>query len=236
MKNEVKAEVDEIVASGGRRPHLCVLLVGKDAARISSESIKLPESTSQKTLLQVIDKLNKNQEVDGILVQLPVPGHINERSVCNAIDPSKDVDGFHTVNIGRFCADQQAFVPATPAGVMEIIRRTADATTTICHRYTPPEQLTVFTKTADILVVATGIPNLITADMVKEGVAVIDIGINRIKDEKTGKIKLVGDVDFEGVSKKASYITPVPGGVGPITVAMLMKNTMKAYRKEINFD
>lgn len=287
IKDEIKTEIDQIVADGKRRPKLMVVRVGEDPASktyiknkikaceytgIESESIILPQTVSEAELLDIIDKQNKDDSIDGILVQLPVPEHITERKVCNAVTPSKDVDGFNVINVGRFCSDQMTFIPATPSGVMEVIRRTGietfgknavvcgrsknvgmptamllhadgkyetkagDATVTICHRYTPPEQLHVFTKTADIIVVATGIPKLITADMVKEGVAVIDIGINRIVDEKTGKTRLVGDVDFEEVSKKASYITPVPGGMGPMTVAMLMKNTMMAYKKEINFD
>ncbi|XP_060084105.1 bifunctional methylenetetrahydrofolate dehydrogenase/cyclohydrolase, mitochondrial-like [Ylistrum balloti] len=287
MKDEVKAEIEGFVAEGRRPPNLCVIQVGEDPASkayvsnkikackytgITSEKINLPVETTEEHLLSLIQEKNDSDEVDGLLVQLPVPEHITERKVCNAVHPSKDVDGFNVINIGKFCSDQKSFVPATPAGVMEILRRSGietfgknavvcgrsknvgmplamllhadgiyetkagDATTTICHRYTPPEQLRVFTKTADILVVAVGIPGLITADMVKEGVAVIDIGINRVKDEATGKMKLVGDVDFDGVSEKAGYITPVPGGVGPITVAMLMKNTLSAYKKEITFD
>ncbi|VDI37892.1 methylenetetrahydrofolate dehydrogenase(NAD+) / 5,10-methenyltetrahydrofolate cyclohydrolase [Mytilus galloprovincialis] len=287
IKDEVKNEIDEVVASGKRRPKLIVIRVGEDPASktyvknkikaceytgIESESITLPTTVSEDELLNLINKQNNDDSVDGILVQLPVPEHITERKVCNAVTPSKDVDGFNVINVGRLCSDQMTFIPATPAGVMEVIRRTGietfgknavvcgrsknvgmpcamllhadgkyetqagDATVTLCHRYTPPEQLPVFTKTADILVVACGIPKLITADMVKEGATVIDIGINRIVDEKTGKTKLVGDVDFEEVAKKAGYITPVPGGMGPMTVAMLMKNTMMAYKKEINFD
>ncbi|XP_074648303.1 bifunctional methylenetetrahydrofolate dehydrogenase/cyclohydrolase, mitochondrial-like [Tubulanus polymorphus] len=287
IKHEVKEEVDVMVAAGERRPHLSVILVGDDPAShtyvrnkvkacqftgISSETVRLPDTISQKELLHRINDFNSNPDVDGLLVQLPVPRHINERAVCNAVCPSKDVDGFHLMNVGRFCTDLDALLPATPAGVMELIRRSGietfgknavvcgrsknvgmplaillhgdgvgetdagDATTTICHRYTPPDQLRAFVKMADILVVATGIPGLITGDMVKEGVAVIDVGINRIKDEQTGKYKLVGDVDFEGVSEKASYITPVPGGVGPMTVAMLMKNTLKAAKRVIVYD
>ncbi|KAK3090750.1 hypothetical protein FSP39_014327 [Pinctada imbricata] len=287
IKDEVKLEIDQLVAAGGRHPMLTVVLVGEDPASqtyiknkmkactytgIESRSIFLPAETTESELLKTIDDLNNDDSVDGILVQLPVPDHITERKVCNAVAPHKDVDGFNVINVGRFCSDQMTFIPATPAGVMEMIRRTGietfgknavvcgrsknvgmplamllhadgkyetnagDATTTICHRYTPPEQLPVFTKTADIVVVATGIPKLITADIIKEGATIIDVGINRIKDEKTGKTKLVGDVDFEEVSKKAGYITPVPGGVGPMTVAMLTKNTLMAYKKEINFD
>lgn len=287
IKDEVKQEVNQIVARGRRQPHLTVILVGDDAASktyiknkfkaaeytgIKSELINLPADTKEEELLAHINELNRNDDVDGLLVQLPVPEHITEKRVMNSVAPHKDVDGFHTLNVGRFCVDEKAFIPATPAGVMEMLRRegietfgknavvcgrsknvgmpiamllhadgvyetnAGDATTTICHRYTPHEQLRVFTKTADIIVVATGIPGLITADMIKEGCAVIDVGINRVKDEQTGKMKIVGDVDFETVRQKAGYITPVPGGVGPMTVAMLMKNTLLAYKKEIKFD
>ncbi|XP_053392925.1 bifunctional methylenetetrahydrofolate dehydrogenase/cyclohydrolase, mitochondrial-like [Mercenaria mercenaria] len=287
IKDEVKEEVAKITATGKRPPHLSVILVGENPASktyvknkfkaaeytcINSELINLPADTKEEELLSLINKLNNDDNVDGVLVQLPVPDHITEKRVMNSVAPHKDVDGFHTLNVGCFCVDEKAFIPATPAGVMEMLRRTGietfgknavvcgrsknvgmplamllhadgkyetkagDATTTICHRYTPPEQLRNFTKTADIIIVATGIPGLVTADMIKEGCTVIDIGINRVKDERTGKMKLVGDVDFEDVSKKAGYITPVPGGVGPMTVAMLMKNTLQAYKKEINFD
>lgn len=287
IKNEVKEEVDDIIAKGNRPPHLSVVQVGDDPASslyiknkitatkytgISSEVISLPERTSQEELLSLIDHMNQDDTVDGLLVQLPVPDHMVEKQVMNSVAPHKDVDGFHTLNVGCLCVDEKSFLPATPAGIMEILRRTGietfgknavvcgrsknvgmpiamllhadgmyetkagDATTTICHRYTPREQLEVFTKLADIIVVATGIPKLITADMVKEGVTIIDVGINKVKDEATGKMKLVGDVDFEGVKEKAGYITPVPGGVGPMTVAMLMKNTLTAYKREINFE
>ncbi|XP_064636865.1 bifunctional methylenetetrahydrofolate dehydrogenase/cyclohydrolase, mitochondrial-like [Lineus longissimus] len=286
MRQEVKEEVEQMLAAGERRPHLSVIIVGEDPASatyvknkikacegagITSETVRLPPEVTEGELLARVNDFNNDSDVDGILVQLPVPKHISERAVCNSIIPSKDVDGFHVINVGRFCTDLDALIPATPAGVMEMIRRSGietfgknavvcgrsknvgmpiamllhsdgigetdagDATTTICHRYTPPEELVRFTKSADILVVACGIPGLIKADMVKDGVAVIDIGINRVKDEKTGKFKLVGDVDFDGVSERASYITPVPGGVGPMTVAMLMKNTLKARKKVIGY-
>lgn len=234
---------------------------------INSETIVKPASISEEELLNLINKLNNDDNVDGLLVQLPLPEHIDERKVCNAVSPDKDVDGFHVINVGRMCLDQDSMLPATPWGVWEIIKRTGiptlgknvvvagrsknvgmpiamllhtdgaherpggDATVTISHRYTPKEQLKKHTILADIVVSAAGIPNLITADMIKEGAAVIDVGINRVQDPVTAKPKLVGDVDFEGVKKKASYITPVPGGVGPMTVAMLMKNTIIAAKK-----
>ncbi|KAG1654745.1 Bifunctional methylenetetrahydrofolate dehydrogenase/cyclohydrolase, mitochondrial [Nymphon striatum] len=284
IKKEIKLDIEKWVSNGNRHPHLSVVIVGEDPASatyvrnkvkaassvgITSETIVRPNSMQESELLQLIDSLNKDAAVDGILVQLPVPPHINERKVCNAISPLKDVDGFHTMNIGRFCQDLDAFIPCTPLGVMELLRRTGietlgknavvcgrsknvgmpifmllhadgigetkagDATTVMCHRYTPPEQLKNFCRMADIIVVATGIPGLIKADMVKEGVCVIDVGINRIVCPDTGKQRIVGDVDFKGVSEKASYITPVPGGVGPMTVAMLMKNTVLAATKQI---
>lgn len=284
---EIKHEVNAIWNAGHRPPHLTAILVGQDPASkayvknkfkaaeytgITSDLINLPETTTQQDLLSIINKLNKDDHVDGILIQLPVPEHIVEKKVMNAVAPHKDVDGFHTLNVGMFCVDEKAFIPATPAGVMEMLRRTGietfgknavvcgrsknvgmpiamllhangiydtkagDATTTICHRYTPPDQLSMHTRNADILVVATGIPGLIKGHMIREGCTVIDVGINRVKDAKTGKTRLVGDVDFESVKEKAGYITPVPGGVGPMTVAMLMKNTLLAYKKEISFD
>ncbi|XP_073425160.1 bifunctional methylenetetrahydrofolate dehydrogenase/cyclohydrolase, mitochondrial isoform X1 [Dendrobates tinctorius] len=282
IRQEARQEVEQWVAAGNKRPHLSVVLVGDNPAShsyvlnktraaadvgISSETILKSSSISQDELLDLINKLNSDRNVDGLLVQLPLPEHIDEREVCNAVIPDKDVDGFHVVNVGRMCLDQDSMLPATPWGVWEIIKRTGiptlgknvvvagrsknvgmpiamllhtdgrherpggDATVTISHRYTPKEQLKMHTIIADIVVAAAGIPNLITADMIKEGAAVIDVGINRVQDPITGKSKLVGDVDFEEVRKKASYITPVPGGVGPMTVAMLMKNTIIAAKK-----
>ncbi|XP_040898592.1 probable bifunctional methylenetetrahydrofolate dehydrogenase/cyclohydrolase 2 isoform X3 [Toxotes jaculatrix] len=292
------------------RPHLGVVLVGDDPASrtyvrnktraasilgISSDTVVRPSSVSQEELLELIDKMNRDWRVSGLLVQLPLPEHINERAVCNAIAPEKDVDGFHIVNIGKLCLDQRSMVPATPAAVWEIIKRAGietvgknvlvagrsknvgmpiamllhtdrnherpggDATVTIAHRCTPREQLKELTSLADIIIAAAGylshinmfsltsskspsfnkvtqicgVPGLITADMVKEGAAVIDVGINRIQDPNTGKLRLIGDVDFEGVKEKAGFITPVPGGVGPMTVAMLMKNTVTAARNAL---
>ncbi|NXT76715.1 MTDC protein, partial [Zapornia atra] len=282
IRQEARHEVEQWVAAGNKRPHLSVVLVGDNPAShsyvlnktkaaadvgISSETILRPASVSEEELLDLIGKLNNDANVDGLLVQLPLPEHIDERKICNAVTPDKDVDGFHVINVGRMCLDQYSMLPATPWGVWEIIKRTGiptlgknvvvagrsknvgmpiamllhtdgrherpggDATVTISHRYTPKEQLKQHTIRADIVVAAAGIPNLITADMIKEGAAVIDVGITRVQDPVTAKPKLVGDVDFEGVKKKASYITPVPGGVGPMTVAMLMKNTIIAAKK-----
>ncbi|XP_025941064.1 bifunctional methylenetetrahydrofolate dehydrogenase/cyclohydrolase, mitochondrial, partial [Apteryx rowi] len=282
IRQEARHEVEQWVAAGNKRPHLSVVLVGENPAShsyvlnktkaaadvgISSETILKPASITEEELLDLISKLNNDANVDGLLVQLPLPEHIDERKICNAVTPDKDVDGFHVINVGRMCLDQYSMLPATPWGVWEIIKRTGiptlgknvvvagrsknvgmpiamllhtdgrherpggDATVTISHRYTPKEQLKQHTIRADIVVAAAGIPNLITADMIKEGAAVIDVGITRVQDPVTAKPKLVGDVDFEGVKKKASYITPVPGGVGPMTVAMLMKNTIIAAKK-----
>ncbi|XP_056346563.1 bifunctional methylenetetrahydrofolate dehydrogenase/cyclohydrolase 2, mitochondrial-like isoform X2 [Oenanthe melanoleuca] len=279
---EVRRDVESWISAGNQRPHLTVVLVGDNPAShiyvrnkikaaaavgISSEIILRPKDISQEELLDMTVKLNRDSRVSGLLVQLPLPDHIDERAVCNAIAPEKDVDGFHIMNIGRLCLDQPSIIPATAAAVWEIIKRTGiqtfgknvlvagrsknvgmpiamllhtdgeherpggDATVTITHRYTPKEQLKVHTQLADIVIVAAGIPKLITTDMVKEGAAVIDVGINHIHDPLTGKTKLVGDVDFEEVKKKAAFITPVPGGVGPMTVAMLLKNTLLVTKK-----
>ncbi|EMP32960.1 Putative bifunctional methylenetetrahydrofolate dehydrogenase/cyclohydrolase 2 [Chelonia mydas] len=233
---------------GNKRPYLTVILVGDNPAShtyvrnkmkaaaavgICSEIILKPKDISQEELLDLTAKLNHDSRVNGILIQLPLPDHIDERTVCNIVAPEKDVDGFHIINIGRLCLDQPSVTPATAAAVWEIIKRIGDATVTITHRYTPKEQLKIHTQLADIIIVAAGIPKLITADMVKEGAAVIDVGINHIHDPLTRKTKLVGDVDFEEVKKKAGFITPVPGGVGPMTVAMLLKNTLITAKKLI---
>ncbi|XP_075705904.1 bifunctional methylenetetrahydrofolate dehydrogenase/cyclohydrolase 2, mitochondrial [Rhinoderma darwinii] len=285
IKQEVQKDVESWLTLGNNRPHLSVILVGDNPAShtyvknkikaattvgISSEVILKPSNVSQEELLDVISKLSDNSNVSGLLVQLPLPEHINERDICNAIAPEKDVDGFHIVNVGRLCLDQSSIIPATAAAVWEIIKRTGiktfgkhvvvagrsknvgmpismllhtdgrherpggDATVTITHRYTPKELLKSHTQIADIVIVAAGIPKLITADMIKDGAAIIDVGINHIEDPVTGKTILVGDVDFEEVKEKASYITPVPGGVGPMTIAMLLKNTLMVAKKRIN--
>ncbi|XP_053317594.1 bifunctional methylenetetrahydrofolate dehydrogenase/cyclohydrolase 2, mitochondrial [Spea bombifrons] len=284
IHKEVQKEVECWLTLGNKRPHLSVILVGESPAShtyvknkikaanfvgISNEVIQRPSNVSQEELLKVIAKLNNESSVSGLLVQLPLPDHINERAVCNAVAPEKDVDGFHIVNIGRLCLDQNSIIPATAGAVWEIIKRTGietfgknvvvagrsknvgmpismllhtdgkherpggDATVTITHRYTPKDLLKRHTQLADIVIVAAGIPKLITADMIKEGAAIIDVGINHIDDPITGRPMLVGDVDFEGVKEKAGFITPVPGGVGPMTVAMLLKNTLMAAKKLI---
>lgn len=214
---------------------------------IKSITKLLPSTTSEAELLKIINDLNNDDGVDGILVQLPLPDHISERKICNSVSCDKDVDGFNEKNVGRLCLDMNTLIPCTPLGVQELIKRSGietfgkhavvvgrsknvgmpimmllhadgrhdtcamDATVTICHRFTPPDELKKFCKFADIIVVAAGVPGLIRADMVKPGAAVIDVGLTRIKDEKTGKNKLVGDVDFEEVKKVAGLITPVPG-------------------------
>uniref|UniRef100_A0A147BH80 methenyltetrahydrofolate cyclohydrolase n=2 Tax=Ixodes ricinus TaxID=34613 RepID=A0A147BH80_IXORI len=286
IANEIETEIRSAIASelvhGGRRPHLCAVLVGDDEGSavyvknkikasertgITSENIHLPSSTTQTDLLSLIKKLNESKFVDGILVQLPLPRHIEESAICNSVLPGKDVDGFHALQMGRLCLNMDSLAPCTPLAIVEILRRTGvnttgkhivvcgrstivglpisimlgsarsygNATVSCCHSHTSPSDLRALVGMADIVVTATGVPGLITADMVKHGVCVIDVGITRIHDSVTGKTKLVGDVDFEGVSRKASFITPVPGGVGPVTVAMLMRNTYLAYTREINY-
>jgi methylenetetrahydrofolate dehydrogenase (NADP+)/methenyltetrahydrofolate cyclohydrolase len=263
IKDELKERVTELKEKG-INPGLAVIIVGDDPASrvyvnnkkkacaeigIYSEEYALGESTSEEELLGLIDELNHKKEINGILVQLPVPKHINEERIINAIDPKKDVDAFHPVNVGKIMVGNFDFVPCTPAGVMELIKESGidvsgkecvvvgrsnivgkpqamlllhqNGTVTICHSRT--KDLAAKTKQADILVAAVGIPNFITGDMIKEGAVVIDVGINRIAEKK-----LVGDVDFESAERVAGAITPVPGGVGPMTIAMLMKNTVKA--------
>ncbi|MCC8161227.1 MAG: bifunctional methylenetetrahydrofolate dehydrogenase/methenyltetrahydrofolate cyclohydrolase FolD [Oscillospiraceae bacterium] len=265
IKSELKIEVEELKKQG-INPGLAVIIVGEDPASqvyvrnkeraceecgIYSEKYALPEETTQEELLKLIDELNRKESISGILVQLPVPKHIDEKTIINAIDPNKDVDAFHPVNVGKIMVGNYDFVPCTPAGVMELIKESGidvcgkecvivgrsnivgkpqamlllhqNGTVTICHSKT--KNLAEKTKKADILVAAVGIPNFIKGDMIKEGAVVIDVGINRLENKK-----LCGDVEFETAEKVAGAITPVPGGVGPMTIAMLMKNTVKAAR------
>lgn len=231
---------------------------------IGTDTTHLPDTVSAIELKEVIRSFNEDERIDGILVQLPLPSHLSSHDVIESIDHRKDVDGFHPMNVGRLTVDQPTFRSCTPAGIFELFQyysiqvkskhavvvgasnivgspmaimlsrenASGKATTTICHKFT--KDLTTHTISADILIVAAGQPNLIKAEMVKEGAVVIDVGINRIADEKNDKgYKLVGDCDFEAIQKKASWITPVPGGVGPMTVAMLMKNTLLASKKSI---
>lgn len=277
VNRETAAEVNELIEKHGVRPGLAVVLVGDNPASqvyvgskvkkcqelgIHSEKIVLPKETTEEELLNVINTLNNDPAIHGILVQSPPPPHIDEAKIVEAISPRKDVDCFHPENVGRmFLGDHSGFLPCTPWGVMVLLERSgispagkhavvigrsnivgkpmmalltakgshADATLTVCHSRT--KNIEHYTRQADIIVAAIGKPEFLKADMVKDGAVVIDVGINRVKDDKAKNgYKLVGDVAFDEVAKKASYITPVPGGVGPMTIAMLMKNTVRACR------
>ena len=274
IQEELKQRIDIVKKEGGKIPHLAAILVGDDGAsrtyvnakvkaceRVGFESslIKLSEDISQNELLEEISKLNNDDSIDGFIVQLPLPKHIDETIVTLAVNPEKDVDGFHPQSVGRMALGLPTFLPATPNGVIELLKRynietsgkncvvvgrsnivgspmsilmsrkenPGNATVTLTHSRT--QNLAEITKNADILIVAIGKPHFITEDMVKSGAVVIDVGIHRIEDaSKKNGFKLVGDVDFENVSNKCSYITPVPGGVGPMTIASLLMNTYKA--------
>ena len=264
IKEEVKVEVAQLVEEKHITPGLAVILVGNDAASATYVASKakscknagiysvvheMPDSITQEELLETIARMNENPKLDGILVQLPLPKHIDTTVVLEAIDPLKDVDGFHPYNVGRLVSNLDTFLPATPFGVMRMFQEygidlvgknvcvigssdivgkpmasllsNAKATVTICNSRT--KDLAFFTKAADIVVIAVGVPHLLKGDMIKDGAIVIDVGINRLD---TGK--LTGDADFEDCKSKCSHITPVPGGVGPMTIAMLLKNTIKA--------
>ena len=275
LRAEVAAAVAELQAATGRAPGLAVVLVGDDpasrsyvtakekacaAAGIRSREIPLPASASKADVLAAVRALNADDAVDGILVQLPLPDASIEREVIEAIDPAKDVDGFHPANVGRMVLGLPAFVPCTPAGVVELLRRAGvalagasvvvigrsqivgrplsillsqkgvDATVTLCHTRT--KDVARFTREADVVVVAAGRPRTLTADMIKPGAVVIDVGVNRVPDaSKAAGYRLAGDVDFAAVAEKAAAITPVPGGVGPLTIAMLLRNTLEAARR-----
>ena len=274
LKNEIAEEVKAMKERGEKVPHLAAVLVGNDGAsltyvgskvraceRIGFEStlIQLPEETTEEELLDHINKLNNNPEIDGYIVQLPLPKHIDEQKVLLTVDPDKDVDGFHPTNFGKMAQDMPVFIPATPFGIMELLKRynvetsgkhtvvigrshivgrpmsilmsqkgtPGDSTVTLTHSRT--KNLEELTKQADIIITALGVPEFLKADMVKENVTVIDVGITRVPDEtKERGYRIAGDVDFAEVSKKADFITPVPGGVGPMTIAMLLKNTLLA--------
>lgn len=274
IKEELAVEVAKIKEAGGKVPHLAAIIVGDNGASITyvnakvkacekvgfgSSLIKMPVETTQEELLAKIEELNNDDVVDGFIVQLPLPDHIDEETVLNAVSPSKDVDGFHPANFGKVALGLPSFIPATPNGILELLKRyeietsgkhcvvvgrsnivglpmsilmgqnsyPGNCTVTLTHSRT--QNLAEITKTADILIVALGKTEFITGDMVKEGVTVIDVGITRVKDDtKKSGFRLLGDVHFESVSEKASYITPVPGGVGPMTIASLMQNTLKA--------
>jgi methylenetetrahydrofolate dehydrogenase (NADP+)/methenyltetrahydrofolate cyclohydrolase len=279
IKLEIAGEVEDIMARGGRRPHLAAVLVGhdpasetyvnykvKDCGQVGFEStlLRLDEDISEAGLLAEVARLNRNAEIDGFIVQLPLPDHIAEAKVIEAIDHTKDVDGFHPVNVGRLLIGLPCFQSATPAGIMELIRRyniptsgkhcvvigrsnivgkpiaalmaqkrePGNATVTVCHSRT--RDIKAMTLQADIIIAAMGQPGFLTEDMVPQDAVVIDVGTTRIKSDQTKSgFKLMGDVDFEAVATKCSYITPVPGGVGPMTRVSLLLNTLKAAKKEI---
>ncbi|MCB0571138.1 MAG: bifunctional 5,10-methylene-tetrahydrofolate dehydrogenase/5,10-methylene-tetrahydrofolate cyclohydrolase [Phaeodactylibacter sp.] len=279
IRAELAGQVEELVANGGNAPHLAAVLVGDDPASqvyvrnkvrscekagFRSTLIRKPADVSEAELLAIVDQLNNDASVDGFIVQLPLPRHINEEKVTLAIYPAKDVDGFHPVNFGRMAQGLPCYLPATPAGILEMIRRydiptegkevvvigrsnivgtpisillsrkdyPGNATVTICHSRT--KGLENHTRRADILIAAIGSPEFVKGDMVKEGVVVIDVGMNRVEEPDTEKgYRLCGDVHFDSVAPKASLITPVPGGVGQLTVVSLLINTLKAARREV---
>ena len=271
IREEIKIKT-EALKTKGITPCLAVILVGSNPASVSyvtgkqkalaevgmnDRSVRLPESTTEQELISLIQELNADKSVHGILVQLPLPQHIDEEKIILAIDPAKDVDGFHPVNVGNLVIGKKSFLPCTPHGIIVLLKRMnietdgksavvigrsnivgkpaalllarkdLNATVTICHSGT--KNIADITRRADILIAAAGRTNIVTADMVKEGAAVIDVGVNRIHDaSKKSGFRLAGDVDFENVKEKAAFITPVPGGVGPMTIAMLMANTLEA--------
>jgi len=274
IKQEIKEEVTKIVQSGKKAPHLAAILVGENGASkayvnskvkdckevgFTSSLLKFPDTICENELLEEIKKLNENEEIDGFIVQLPLPKGIDQEKIIMAIDPKKDVDGFHPENFGKMALEMDSLLPATPFGIMQLLERYnidtkgkkgvvigrsrivgrpmsilmsakgTDATVTLIHSHTP--NIEEYTREADIVIVALGIPNYLKGDMIKEGAVVIDVGITRVNDDSERGYHLVGDVDFEACEKKASFITPVPGGVGPMTRAMLMKNTLLAYKK-----
>ena len=276
IQKEIALEVEQIKKNGEKVPHLAAILVGNNGASMTyvnnkvtacervgfnSTLVSLPEDTSEEKLLTEIQKLNQNPDIDGFIVQLPLPKHINEQKVLLTIDPDKDVDGFHPTNFGRMALELEAFIPATPFGILELLKRHEiptegknvvvigrsdivgrpmsillsqknwNATVTLTHSRT--KNLSEYTQKADIIVVALGKPLFLKADMIKKDAVIIDVGITRVEDAKSPKgYRIAGDVDFDDVKDKASYITPVPGGVGPMTIAMLMKNTLLARKRK----
>jgi methylenetetrahydrofolate dehydrogenase (NADP+)/methenyltetrahydrofolate cyclohydrolase len=279
IKEEIALEVKSLVESGNKRPHLAAVLVGHDGGSetyvnhkvkaceqvgFESSLIRYEDDITEEELLAKVHELNKDPDIDGFIVQLPLPGHISENKVIESINPAKDVDGFHPVNVGRMVIGLPCYVSATPSGIMELIRRynietsgkhcvvvgrsnivgkpvsillsqkanPGNCTVTVCHSRT--RDLAAITRDADILIAALGSPEFVTADMVKEGAVVIDVGTTRVKSSETKSgFRLKGDVKFDEVSPKCSYITPVPGGVGPMTIVSLLKNTLLAAKKEI---
>jgi methylenetetrahydrofolate dehydrogenase (NADP+) / methenyltetrahydrofolate cyclohydrolase len=279
IKEEIKDDVIQYVNQGYRQPHLLAVLVGEDAASVTyvnnkikdcqavgfkSSLVKLKDTVTEEVLLEEIKKLNETDGLDGFIVQLPLPKHMNQEKIITAINPDKDVDGFHPVNFGKMALEIECFLPATPYGILEMLLRykiptegkkvvvigrsrivgrpmsillsrkgnPGDATVTLVHSKTV--DIPELTRDADIIITALGVPRFLKADMIKKGSVIIDVGITKVEDFTNEKgYCLTGDVDFPEVSKKASWITPVPGGVGPMTRAMLLKNTMFAYRKEM---
>lgn len=279
IKNEIADEVIVLIEKGMKKPHLAAILVGDNGAsetyvnakvkacnRVGYDStlVRLDENITEELLVKEIIKINKNDSIDGLIVQLPLPKHINEKKIINTISVEKDVDGFHPLNIGNMTLNLPSFIPATPAGILELLDRykietlgkncvvlgrshivglpisilmarnnhPGNSTVTIVH--SKSKNIKDICRKADILIVALGIANFVTKDMLKEGVCIIDVGITRVKSDKTKSgWKLIGDVDFENVRDRCSYITPVPGGVGPMTIAMLLKNTLLASKSKI---
>ena len=276
IKAEIAESVKEIVAKGLRPPHLAAVIVGDDGAsltyvgskvrackRVGFESslIKLPKTISENELLEKVNELNKDENVDGYIVQLPLPKHIDSQKILMAVNPDKDVDGFHPTNFGKMALSLPTFISATPFGIMELLKRynvetsgkhtvvigrsdivgrpisilmsqksnPGNSTVTLAHSRT--KNIEELTKQADIIISALGVPNFVKADMVKDGAVIVDVGITRVADNSQKGYKIVGDVDYENVSKKSSFITPVPGGVGPMTIAMLLKNNLLAYKR-----
>jgi methylenetetrahydrofolate dehydrogenase (NADP+)/methenyltetrahydrofolate cyclohydrolase len=278
VKDEIAQTVKKLKTEGKKTPHLAAILVGSDGASMTyvnskvkacelvgfkSTLLKFEATISEETLLKEIDNLNTNEDIDGFIVQLPLPKHIDEQKVIMAVHPDKDVDGFHPINVGKMTLDLPSFISATPYGILELLdrynvevsgkhvvvigrshivgrpmsillsqkRKVGNATVTVAHSRT--KNLKELTLDADIIVAALGMPEFLTGDMVKEGVVIIDVGITRVEDKtRTRGYRLAGDVHFESVSKKSSYITPVPGGVGPMTIAMLLKNTLLACQNK----
>jgi methylenetetrahydrofolate dehydrogenase (NADP+)/methenyltetrahydrofolate cyclohydrolase len=279
IKDEIAEEVKKMKANGEKVPHLAAVIVGNDGAsltyvgskvraceRVGFEStlVQLSNTTSEVELLDTIEELNNNDDIDGFIVQLPLPDQIDEQNVLLAVNPNKDVDGFHPMNFGKMALDMSTFIPATPFGILELFDRygvetsgkhtvvigrshivgrpmsilmgrkgfPGNSTVTLTHSRT--KNIEEYTKHADIIITALGKPEFLKADMVKEGVTIIDVGITRVPDASRPRgYKITGDVDFENVSKKASFMTPVPGGVGPMTIAMLLKNTLLARERHI---
>lgn len=274
IKNEITAEVNKMKLNGEKVPHLAAIIVGNDGASLTyvgskvkacelvgfkSTLVKMPSITSENELLKKIAELNANHDIDGFIVQLPLPDQMDTQKIIMAIDPSKDVDGFHPENFGKMALDMTTFIPATPFGILELLERynvetkgkhtvvigrshivgrpmsilmgrkgfPGNSTVTLTHSYT--KNIAQITTQADIIITALGVPNYLKAEMIKDDAVVIDVGITRVADETDPRgYRITGDVDFDAVSKKASYITPVPGGVGPMTIAMLLKNTLLA--------